>query len=221
MKISYVLPVWNAEHILALTLRSLFKQTHTDKEIIVIDDFSTDHTREIIEHYSDSIDLILSNDERKGAAYCRNLGNSQAQGDIIAVCDCDSYMKNRGEILEKFFTDTDFDVFYSSVKCVDSFDPSKEWIQDAIKWDFNSKCPISHPTVAYKRELALNHPYHEKSIETDLFEFMLLDMHKAGATFGGAQDITMVKLEGDTERDRSVSKTLKKEMYDNYGINLP
>lgn len=220
MKISYVLPVYNAEHILAVTLNMLIKQTHKDFEIIVINDGSDDHTKEVLDYYRGDI-TIINQDERNGGAYCRNLGNTLATGDIIAVCDADSYTKNRGEIIDEFFTkNPDKGVFYSSVKCVDAKNPMNDWQYDAIKWDFKSKCPISHPTIAYRRELVDTYHYHEISPETDLFEFMLLDMHKGGVEFGGAQNVTCIKIEGDTIRDREKAAELKKEWYKKYGIEI-
>lgn len=221
MKISYVLPVYNVEHIVAVTLNMLIKQTHTDKEIIVVNDCSTDHTREVLEYFKDDI-TIINNSSRSGAAYSRNIGNSLATGDIIAVCDADSYTKQRGDAIEAFFEQNPGKgVYYSAVKCVDAKNPAQEWGYEAIEWDFKSKCPISHPTVAYKRELAEKYPYHEISIETDLFEFMLLDMHAGGVEFGGGQQITCIKIEGDTERDREAAADLKREWYKKYGIELP
>jgi len=224
MKISFVLPVYNTQATVHKAIKSLLDQTHEDKEIIVINDCSTDNTERICDSFGDKIKLTwIVNKEhaRAGAACCRNYGNLKATGEIIAVCDADYYYPNRGEAIAKFFKKyKKKDVFYSGLHLQDARRQYASIEQGAYEWDFKSKCPIPHATVAYRREAALKCPYHEESLETDLYEFMLLDMHKAGHKFGGCQDPLMIKIEGNSTRDVSGAKKLKAKKYKEYGIDI-
>jgi len=223
MKISYVLPVYNGQAMIAQCLRSLLAQSVTPHQIIVIDDCSTDFTQRIIKNidFGDIRVRYTKNKTRRGGAFCRNLGNSMATGKIIAVCDVDYYLPIRGEAISEFFRQNkDKSVFYSALECRSSKTPLDQWGVDAYEWDFNSKCPISHPTVAYLKKVGREVKYHEDSLQTDFYEFFLLDAHKKGYLFGGCQNPLMVKIEGDTVRDRSEARALKIAKYKEYGIEV-
>ncbi|HMQ07310.1 MAG TPA: glycosyltransferase [Saprospiraceae bacterium] len=49
MKVSVIIPAWNAEHTIAICIKSLIRQSHGNPEIIVVDDGSTDCTGEIVQ----------------------------------------------------------------------------------------------------------------------------------------------------------------------------
>ena len=218
-KISYVLPVYNQELYLAKTLDSLYKQKEQG-QIIVINDGSTDFTANIIEQNREKIDVIITNKTRKGSAYSRNRGNDCANGDYIAVCDCDIYYPERSLSILKFFEENpEKSVYYSALE-LREYNRDYTTLMEAYEWDFKSKCPISHPTVAYKRKVAEKVRYQEKSKDTDLYEFFLLDCHKNKFLFGGDNVPRMLKLENDNTRNREDAKKLKKQMYKKYKINI-
>ena len=222
MKISFVLPVYNQQATIRDCLHSLLNQTYKNTELIVIDDGSTDETKDIIEFMlkGKRNTIKIFENKRRGAAIRRNEGNIIASGDIIAVCDCDQYYKDRADvIIEAFSKDKDLGVFYSSarLKCAKTGGYA---MHDAIKWDFKSKCPICHPTIAYKKELSIDTPYYETTIDSDLYEFMLIDMYKKGIKFNGCQVPTITKIEGNSNRKAEEVKKLKKLMYTNYDIKV-
>jgi glycosyltransferase involved in cell wall biosynthesis len=221
-KISYVLPVYNCQSTIVDCLESLKKQI-VKGEIIVIDDGSTDKTLEILDLYKNLgvIDHIIPNKDRRGAAYSRNAGNALASGDIIAVCDVDHYYKYRGEAIVEFFKkNPDKDIFYTASHLRQKNNILEKSVNDAVEWDFKSKCPISHPTVAYRKKVVESVKYKELSRDTDLYEFFLLDAKEKGFKFGGTQHPSMVKVEGNSIRDVSEAKKLKKKLYSDYGISV-
>lgn len=224
MKISYVLPVYNQENTVAQCIESLLCQKNEESEIIVINDGSTDYTGDVISHFaiSDYGIKYHYNMDRLGAAKCRNFGNDISTGDIIAVCDADIYYKSRGEAIEDFFkSNPDMDLFCSALHYRESHEPPQhKYIMEAYNWDYTSKCPISHPTVAYRRKVIEKVQYQEKSIDTDLYEFFLLDCHKAGFKMNGCQDPLMYKIEGNSNRKSKKAKKLKQKMYKQYGIEV-
>jgi glycosyltransferase involved in cell wall biosynthesis len=225
MKLTFVLPVHNEQCNVAIALRHLIRQS-VPAEIIVIDDGSTDATIRIVKEIikdapEDKKIIFIENPKRIGAAACRNMGNKLAEGDIIAVCDAEIYYKDRGKaILEFFESFPDKGFFYSALhlKSAETHEDIGE--MPAIEWDFKSKCPISHPSVAYRKSVAMQFPYHEASLETDLFEFMALDAHRGGVLFGGCQNPLLCKLEGNSNRDMMESKIVKQLKYEEYGIEV-
>jgi len=94
--ISIIIPTYNRAHYLEETLNSIINQTHQNWECIIIDDRSTDNTKDVISGY-------LKNDRRfgytmrpstlpKGANSCRNYGFGLATGDFVKWFDSDDIM---------------------------------------------------------------------------------------------------------------------------------
>ena len=87
MKISVIIPSWNRADRLAAALDSVRAQSIAPHEIIVVDDGSTDNTRErVTRHYPDVHYLYQQN---KGVSSARNTGITAATGDWIALLDSD------------------------------------------------------------------------------------------------------------------------------------
>ncbi|MGC9526205.1 MAG: glycosyltransferase family 2 protein [Limnospira sp.] len=86
--ISVVIPTYNSEKSIQLTIQSILNQTHTDWELIVIDDGSQDKTVEIISQINDPRIQILPY-PNAGVSTSRNRGLEQARGEFIAFLDHD------------------------------------------------------------------------------------------------------------------------------------
>ncbi|MCH1913610.1 glycosyltransferase [Leptospira noguchii] len=86
--ISVVIPTYNRENKILNSISSVLKQTLPPKEIIVVDDGSTDTTvSKIQETFSDKVQILLL--EHKGVSHARNRGVENASGDWIAFLDSD------------------------------------------------------------------------------------------------------------------------------------
>ena len=85
--VSVVIPTYNYGHFVAEAIQSVLEQTFRDFEIIVVDDGSTDNTREVIEQFGDSVRYIYQDNQRTAAA--RNTGIKAARGQYIAFLDAD------------------------------------------------------------------------------------------------------------------------------------
>ena len=86
-KVSVVIPAYNNAEYTIETVDSILQQTHREFEIIVVDDGSTDGTREALKKYGNAIQYVYK--ENGGACSAMNLGISMATGDYIACLDCD------------------------------------------------------------------------------------------------------------------------------------
>jgi glycosyltransferase involved in cell wall biosynthesis len=87
VRVSVVIPTYNRLAYLMEALRSVFVQTFSDYEVIVVDDGSTDGTEAALGAYADRIRYL--HQENQGAAAARNLGIGRARGEWIAFLDSD------------------------------------------------------------------------------------------------------------------------------------
>lgn len=89
-KVSIIIPAYNAELFIRETLRSVLLQSYKNFEVIVVNDGSTDKTKDIINEFvSADKRFYLIEKENGGAASARNLGVEKAKGDLIAFLDSD------------------------------------------------------------------------------------------------------------------------------------
>lgn len=90
MKLSIIIPCYNEANTIEKILEKIYDSYKESKEIIVIDDFSTDGTREILIKNLGSFkyNLIL-NDKNYGKGYCIKEGVIKASGEIIVIQDAD------------------------------------------------------------------------------------------------------------------------------------
>ncbi|MCT8339368.1 glycosyltransferase family 2 protein [Flavobacteriaceae bacterium TK19130] len=102
--ISVITPLYNAEHFIEDTIRSLQKQTHKNWEVCIVDDASTDTSNAIVTRLAaeDSRIRLHTETENRGAAYCRNKSTEMANGGFIAFLDADDLW--HPEKLEKQLT---------------------------------------------------------------------------------------------------------------------
>lgn len=85
-----IIPVYNEEKYLDKCLESLQNQTFSNIEIIIIDDGSTDHTREIASKYNVKVHTI----SHSGPGSARNFGVKNSIGKILVFLDADMYVDN-------------------------------------------------------------------------------------------------------------------------------
>lgn len=80
-----------AERFITETILSIQNQTYENWEALVIDDYSTDLSSQVIEKLrrADSRIHLIKNDVNKGASQCRNQGTEAAKEDYIAFLDAD------------------------------------------------------------------------------------------------------------------------------------
>lgn len=93
-KITVVVPVYNVENYLRKCLDSLRNQTHTNLEVILIDDGSGDASGAICEEYA-ALDsrFICRHQENRGVSAARNYGKSLGTGDYYHFLDSDDYLE--------------------------------------------------------------------------------------------------------------------------------
>lgn len=94
MKISVIIPVYNAEKYLDKCINSIISQTYSNLEIILINDGSTDQSKEICDYYRKKDPRItLVNQENAGSSASRNKGFDLSSGEWVINVDSDDWIE--------------------------------------------------------------------------------------------------------------------------------
>jgi glycosyltransferase involved in cell wall biosynthesis len=88
-RVTVLLPVWNGEPHLGPAIASVVAQTMPDFELLIVDDGSTDRSREVARSYRDPRVRVLENGRNLGLAATLNRGLREARGSLIARQDAD------------------------------------------------------------------------------------------------------------------------------------
>jgi len=95
--VSVIIPTYNRAHVLTRAVNSVISQTYAPNQVIIVDDGSSDNTREVINQYKQEIlnefkgEILYLYQENQGVSSARNLGIKQSKGDWIAFLDSDDY----------------------------------------------------------------------------------------------------------------------------------
>ena len=165
---SFVIPAYNAEAYLAQCILSCRGQSIKEIEILVVDDGSTDGTKELVEWHAmqDKRVKYLSYGKNRGRSAARNYGNAMAQAPIILVLDSDDMaLRNRTRDTLLHFNMKNTDVFYGPFQVIDEQD---NVIGTQAAGPFNRELNIKkranfigHSTMAYRKGVTLNVQYDE------------------------------------------------------------
>lgn len=127
-QVSVIIPAYNSADYIGAALKSVFSQTFTDYEVIVIDDGSTDTTANIVKTFPGV--KYLSQDH-KGPAAARNLGLTKSSAPLIAFLDADDqWMDDKLEIQTRYMNShpdvgllySDLSTFEEEVVITESYD---------------------------------------------------------------------------------------------------
>ncbi|MBS3200948.1 glycosyltransferase family 2 protein [Turicibacter bilis] len=124
--ITIIIPVFNVGKYIRECLESLFCQTYSNFELIIVNDGSTDNSLKIIKEYINeySEKITLLNQENQGVSEARNLANNYIRGDYLIYIDPDDYLhpdylKKLVLTIEKEKSDVaicGYEIFYDDIK---------------------------------------------------------------------------------------------------------
>jgi glycosyltransferase involved in cell wall biosynthesis len=122
--VSIIIPVYNAEKYIAATLESVFAQTYSDFECIIVDDGSSDNTLAVVRTFNDTRVKIVSQSNSGGPAKPRNKGIAAALGKYIFIFDSDDLMMTQKLkiYLDLFEQNKNVDVIFSDFQVIDEQD---------------------------------------------------------------------------------------------------
>ena len=180
--ISIIVPVYNVEEYLEECLTSIQNQTFTDIQVILVNDGSTDRSKEICERYCQLDSRFkLINQKNQGLSAARNRGVKESIGEYIMFVDSDDVVKENIVEVLFFYMNSDVDIVECQItRCKDELVENKptsimfegestEAILKSIEFKEVKFCAF---TKLYRRELVEKVPFLEGYIYEDVYTGM-------------------------------------------------
>lgn len=123
--ISIILPTYNRAHTLERAIDSVFQQTYKNWELLVVDDGSTDNTREILEPYLQGSKVKYFRQDRRGVSAARNAGVMASMGSWLAFLDSDDeWMSHKLELqVKQILTEPEVKIIHTE----------EIWVRNAVR----------------------------------------------------------------------------------------
>ena len=178
--ISVIIPVYNVENYLEECLKSVQNQTYTNIEVLLVNDGSTDNSKQICERYcQEDSRFLLINQENQGLSAARNKGVEISTGEYIVFVDSDDIIKtNYLEKLMQYMTE-DVDIVESQFTVSNEEFLAKSFKEPSILFEGNSQeavkifpkhvLNVNAVTKLYRRSIVEAVPYIDGVIFEDVY----------------------------------------------------
>ncbi len=162
IKVSVIIPFFNRINWTVEAIESVLRQTHTNLEVILVDDASTESLAPISDIISrDDRVTLIKNERKKGVSGARNTGIDNANGEFIAFLDSDDlFISNKLEKQLEFmvregnlFSHTSYALFSSNNEKEEVIESGN---RDLIYPEIIPNCSIATPTVMISADLLLD-----------------------------------------------------------------
>ena len=160
IKVSVIVPVFNASEYISNTLDSIISQDFDGFEIVVVDDGSTDNSLEIINETLNGVNIPhkIVHQENAGVSVARNRAIEEASGDYLVFVDADDYIaKNHLSLLYNGKTDFSLTLFVKKEgdKLSNPYTYSQDVIStdEFIKMELNMQMPFNFFQLMYKASI--------------------------------------------------------------------
>ena len=157
--VSVIMPTYNCGKFIGETLDCILAQTYSVWEIIIVDDCSTDNTKEIVRLYTEKDSRIkyYCLDTNSGAAVARTVAMKLAEGEYMAFCDSDDlWMPEKLERQLEFMQGNDYAFSCTAYEQIDEKgERLNRIIKTVKKTNYNRlllDCPVGNSTVMYNVE---------------------------------------------------------------------
>ena len=178
--ISVIIPVYNVENYLEECLKSVQNQTYTNIEVLLVNDGSTDNSKQICERYcQEDSRFLLINQENQGLSAARNKGVEISTGEYIVFVDSDDSIKTNylEKLMQYMAEDVDIVECIFTVKKMEFLDENIETTtiifegdsNEAVKFFPNHTLNVNAVTKLYRREIVEAVPYIDGVIFEDVY----------------------------------------------------
>ena len=161
--VSVVMPVYNDSRFIRETILSVLNQTHSNFELLIIEDCSNDKSLEIIRNFEDKRIRLFVNESNRGAAYSRNKGIKEATGEYVAFLDGDDlWAEDKLEKQLDFMISNKYDFSYTNYEVIDDYG-------NKTNIYFTGPKKISHRKFVRMNYVGCLTTMYKKSVCPDLF----------------------------------------------------
>lgn len=173
MHVTVIMPVYNSHATLKRAIQSIIEQDFTDWDLIVIDDCSTDGSKELLADFveRDSRISMISHEKRMGTGYCLHSACLQARGELIARMDADDWsFAYRLSMQERFLREhPEVDVLGGAAELFSpdgrslgvSFRPERH---EDLRVRMYRENPFIHPTIMARKKFFLESGGYNKKL---------------------------------------------------------
>jgi glycosyltransferase involved in cell wall biosynthesis len=205
--VTILIPCYNSEAYVSDAIESVLAQNYESTEIIVVDDGSTDASKEKVEEYSDQVQL-LENEKNRGEAYTCNRGIREASGELVKLLHADdmlcsgviekqvSKIKNT-ESNTAVFGDAKFVISDGTFHHRDVYRPKRDsetWAYHLMKNNPHPSCPL------YRKSLLMKHDGFDTSVPMPDYDFHLR-LGLAGVKFQYVPgDVSVIRIHDGPDR---------------------
>lgn len=203
-KISLIIPIYNCEQTIELSLNSILLQTLKEIEIILVNDLSSDNSSQIIKKYQ-TIDrriIILNNKRNMGTLYSRCIGALNSRGEYIFGLDNDDLLLDK-EVLETVYLNSkinNFDIVEIKPFNIPNYNPKNQTIWDGEFINHPNNLILHQPelgtfSIAQNKILDLSdHFIWGKCIKTRIYKLAVNKLGKKRYSYFNCwtEDISMV-----------------------------
>lgn len=176
-KLSVIIAVYNTEKYVGKCLDSLFNQTYSNIELVVINDCSTDDSLKILKKYAKKYAnmILIDNKENRGLSYSRNVGLENANGEYIGYIDSDDYVdSDYYEKLMKAIIKEESDVAIADMKIVYEDGSFPDHVTKGCDGDLTKLNVVKNGLAAsacnkvFKKDIISKYPFSEGKLNEDL-----------------------------------------------------
>ena len=180
LPISVVMSVYNQENYLEKSIESILNQTFTDFEFIIINDGSTDRSKDILESIDDPR-LTYIDQTNSGLPFSLNKAIDQSNGSFIARMDSDdiSHLDRLQKQFNYLSVNKEVDLVGSCIRVMNEKgeiigSKSVPLESSVIQESINYACNVMHPTYFFRREIHKNSGgYRNQFIYAQDYDFLL------------------------------------------------
>jgi glycosyltransferase involved in cell wall biosynthesis len=191
--VSVLMPAYNSELYIAQAIDSILDQTHSNLELLIFDDGSSDDTRKVIESYSDLRVIKVLSDQNYGVVRARNELIDRANGKYIALMDADDVaeptrLQKQLQVLESGECDICGSAQWVLDEATNKLKKSKDRFTDPdLRALLSVYCGLCNSTITGKAEIFKRFKY-DTSILTSEDYFLWVQMAAAGYRFINLKD---------------------------------
>ena len=194
-KVSIIVAAYNSEKYILETLESIEKQTYKNYEVIIIDDFSTDNTKEIVLRFIEgkSNYKVYTNKKNQGTVCSRNSAIDKADGQYICILDSDDvWHEKKLEKQMEILMDESIDLCFTSYSFIDKDSKAfgRPYIIPYDTGDYEKLLTenyIGCSTIAIKSEVLKRYKFSEEFIHEDYH--LWLKLLKDAFKFKGSKEV--------------------------------